>query len=429
MASRSKRKAKLRSAAHASCPIPNTHRRLEDAHRLWHEALKHYDDPDGFRTFINSAIQELRNVTFVLQKEQFSGKADFEKWYEPWRQRLRNSAPNRLMVDLRNKVVKEGDLATASRVHARFFTGYRECAGPAVFSGPPTASAKGIAASLARTFPPEVRKNALLIVERRWELPGLPGIELLDGLASAYGVLADLVRDAHTVLGNTECAAIDCEEHSSYSRDFLAGRPACMAVSREARTATVDLQRSRFRAVRAEQVALDKGKRGDRLVEEYAKKSVVFPPIQGMAFPDQARALHSYALSLLRADGYLEFTFTLFRDTDLVKFFAARPDERTDLPLVAMRLREEVERTRADRVICSNEMWIGRAKFGHPEDDPERREAVNTTALQSDGFILSLTTPFRREPSGVVFKETTANSKTVLPFFTQLVTYWRAEAK
>jgi hypothetical protein len=51
----------------SECPIPNAHRRLEEAHRLWHRAAESYDDPDEFRTNLNALLQALRSVTFVLQ--------------------------------------------------------------------------------------------------------------------------------------------------------------------------------------------------------------------------------------------------------------------------------------------------------------------------------------------------------------------------
>jgi hypothetical protein len=134
-------------------------------------------------------------------------------------------------------------------------------------------------------------------------------------------------------------------------------------------------------------------------------------------------------MSLLRADGYLVFTFHLFRGSEIANFFGARPNDRVDLTLVAIRLQQEVERTRADRVICTNEMWLGRAMYGHPEDDPDRKEAVSTMAVQADGFTLALTTPFSRGPLGIEFLETTEDTATVHPFLAQLVTYWRTIAR
>ena len=54
----------------ALCAIPTTHRRLVDAHRLWHQSLDAYHDPDGFRANLNATLQGMRNVTFALQSEK-----------------------------------------------------------------------------------------------------------------------------------------------------------------------------------------------------------------------------------------------------------------------------------------------------------------------------------------------------------------------
>ena len=61
------------------CPIPTTHRRLRDAHTLWHQALEHYHDPETFRANLNAAIEALRNTTFAVQKEKAAFR-DFDEW-------------------------------------------------------------------------------------------------------------------------------------------------------------------------------------------------------------------------------------------------------------------------------------------------------------------------------------------------------------
>jgi len=71
------------------CPISNTHQRLRQAHILWHQAAENYQNVDVFLTNVNSLIQELRNISFILQteKDKIPG---FDAWYEPWRERLKN---------------------------------------------------------------------------------------------------------------------------------------------------------------------------------------------------------------------------------------------------------------------------------------------------------------------------------------------------
>jgi predicted membrane-bound spermidine synthase len=53
--------------------------RLDDLHRLWHQSADAYFDPDAFRVAIQSAIQTLRSVTFIVR----TNKAiipDFDRW-------------------------------------------------------------------------------------------------------------------------------------------------------------------------------------------------------------------------------------------------------------------------------------------------------------------------------------------------------------
>ena len=52
------------------CPLAAVDRRLQDAHRLWHQAEESYFDPDGFRIAAQNTVQTLRTVTFILQKHK-----------------------------------------------------------------------------------------------------------------------------------------------------------------------------------------------------------------------------------------------------------------------------------------------------------------------------------------------------------------------
>src|SRR5882762_6430675 len=97
---------------YAHCPIPMTHRRLAAAHLLWHQALEHYHDSDAFLANLNSTIEALRNVTFVLQKEQTV--PDFENWYKKWQPCLKEDAAAKWLKEARNTVVHRGELESHS---------------------------------------------------------------------------------------------------------------------------------------------------------------------------------------------------------------------------------------------------------------------------------------------------------------------------
>jgi hypothetical protein len=53
-----------------ACPIPQTHQRLRQAHLLWHQASDNYQNVDLLLTNVDRLIQELRNITFILQSQK-----------------------------------------------------------------------------------------------------------------------------------------------------------------------------------------------------------------------------------------------------------------------------------------------------------------------------------------------------------------------
>lgn len=70
-----------------ACPLSSVDRRLDDVHRQWHQAEGAYFDPEQFRVAIQTAIQTLRTVTFILQNKK-GEIPDFEVWYGGWQERL-----------------------------------------------------------------------------------------------------------------------------------------------------------------------------------------------------------------------------------------------------------------------------------------------------------------------------------------------------
>ena len=98
-----------RSELHdAVCPLAAVDRRLEDVHRHWHSAERAYFEPQAFRVAIQTTIQTLRTVTFILQSNKHL-IPEFASWYKPWQEKLKADALMRWMVDARNKIEKQGD--------------------------------------------------------------------------------------------------------------------------------------------------------------------------------------------------------------------------------------------------------------------------------------------------------------------------------
>lgn len=172
----------------SDCPLAPVDRRLADLHRHWHVAEAAYFDPDAFRVGIQTAIQTARTVTFILQAQK-AAFPDFDGWYLPWQERFRADPLMRWMVDARNRIEKQGDLATHSRVRAEIVASHLPGEGPRIDAPAELFDApwKIVRAIPKGALGDHLRKKGTLRIERRWVENSLPDWELLDAVATAYG--------------------------------------------------------------------------------------------------------------------------------------------------------------------------------------------------------------------------------------------------
>jgi hypothetical protein len=175
------------------CPIPRAHRRLEDAHRLWHQAAASYADPQAFRVGLNETLQALRGGTWALQRETRTGQ-DFQTWHDVWHRRIREDE-----VQSHRHSVTEEDLQPASSAQVTLMVKDQgEDRQLAAFSVPPLVSPTEIPKQLRDTrMGPLVRAATVMVVERQWRSEDLRGWELMTALSHCYGALADPLREAH----------------------------------------------------------------------------------------------------------------------------------------------------------------------------------------------------------------------------------------
>jgi len=226
-----------------SCPLPEAHKRLEDVHISWHEAVNQYCEPDAFRRNLNHAIQELRNVSWVLQAEK-DVIPGFESWYEEWRNRFRADARMKWIVKARNTIVKKSDLSKLSTARITLvpepsFRGRTEYLVPA------DAQPHEIARILVeKEGLREFNLAGLLIVERRWVSTELPDDEILGVLAHGFGRLCEMLWEAHERC-NSQFRATTCGGEivpSEYLRALNWKLP-CMEASDEDRRAYFDVRK------------------------------------------------------------------------------------------------------------------------------------------------------------------------------------------
>jgi hypothetical protein len=89
-----------------------------DCHVHWHAAADAYMEPETFRLNLNSLIQGLRNVTFLLQSQK-RDLPSFEDWYGAWQRAVKDDPVMRWAVSARNRIVKQSDLEMHSTALVR----------------------------------------------------------------------------------------------------------------------------------------------------------------------------------------------------------------------------------------------------------------------------------------------------------------------
>ena len=225
-----------------SCPLFPVDRRLEDVHQQWHLAEAQYFRPEAFRVAIQTTVQMLRTVTFVLQHNK-SKIPRFESWYQAWQEKLKTESLMRWMVDARNKIEKQGDLEINSFVRAEIVASYMhekrlETEVPAHLFDDPL--------SIVRRIPKGDLKNHILQhgtlkIQRRWVENTLPEHEFLEAIAIAYGRISELVDDAHLQIGLGVPTTINLNTNEQYNSKAREGRLTCMIDHEDDRTLNVRL--------------------------------------------------------------------------------------------------------------------------------------------------------------------------------------------
>lgn len=370
-----------------SCPLATVDRRLEDVHQQWHQAEAAYFDPGRFRLSIQTAIQTLRTVTFVLQNQK-NIIPGFDDWYGGWQTRLRADALMRWMVDARNKIEKEGDLEAHSIVRAEIIGSYLD-EGPKV-----EVAARLFDAPLAliRSIPDNalgdhLRAHGVLKIQRRWVENTLPNYELLDAVAIAHGHISSLVRDAHRQLGLHEPVTTNIETGQTYGDGLRNGRLPCMIGHADLRSLNLSL--SDGSPVQIEKIS----RKVDLLQAQEAAKRYGLEP-ETVFGPDItteeaiAANLFRTARTMFLKDGYHKSILFLLRERKPVQISEIRSENQGQNYLIMRDVAHEVIKYGADAVILISEVWTSpfdpQKPYQRAADSPAREEAlVATLAIRS----------------------------------------------
>lgn len=317
------------------------------------------------------------------------------------------------IVDSRNTIVKEGDLATSSAARASLLWSYLEPSYREFEVDPMKTTREIVEATVVVTsIPPELYEDGILMIERRWLVPQFPETELLDLLSHAHGVLVNLVYDAHRQAG-IEFSDVGLSRNlrqliADGKAEEIDGRPECMIASSEDRTvhirmATGELMDLKFETVEADQNIQEQAKARYGVPTKARGSTGVGSDLESMVtfFFEQAK-------KVLVADGHHVTMVFLVSDSGIANYGIEMADQSEKYRLWN-RMAVEVERLKAHRLILISEIWMApmdEAKpFQRASQSPARTEALSVFGADMEGEEVSMLCPFENHEGQIILGE------------------------
>lgn len=370
-----------------------------DCHTQWHHMHESYFDPDMFRLHLNSLLQNLRNVTFLLQKQK-AKLVGYDTWYPQFQQEAKRNQIARWSVDSRNRVTKESDLDLLSTCQVTWALNWVNRVENAE-TFPPHMSTREIIDELRRRH---IAPAGVVTVRRRWVDKELPEWELLDATAEAYSRLARLLWTVHSAAGVYGC---DIEDRSiECVTSALSDNPSrlsCMHLASSDLQGHFSLTDNRVIEQIYESVEIDL-ERGRASAERIGGIGLpALDPISNVpGFMETARRV-------MNKDGYHDTLCFLYRGNEVAAMRKLQFNNQQEKMLSFEHVAELVESTRSDGVLVIGEMWVAvqtekekelGTVFFPARDRLDRMEALSVYAVTRDGRQAEQLCMVERGPNG-----------------------------
>lgn len=394
------------------CPCADAHRRLMDLHEDIHRAIESYMDPNEFRRWLNSAIQNSRGVTFLIQKRK-SKWSDFDSWYGEWQEAAKANPVLRWGVTARNRVVKEEELKTFSEARISLYGDRLEEVEDA-WVVPPEFTVEMIIGGFARaSAKSSAKRHGTIRVQRRWVDDQLPEYELVSALREMFRAVAEIVNRAHKASTSSSCT-LQSFARPCITAEIAADLP-CLPPGNPIPDALYDLetgQVSRFKYVKVER---------DEGLIKIGQERYGVPP--GFSNDPIEHAMERLELSkqFLETDGYSGPILVLFKGDEVHMHAVIFADNEPRELKIAAAVESEGA-WQFDGAVFSSETWLERPSgrgsiVGVPNDlllrsnteffnsDPVggRDEGLVVMALTADHRARCIIQPFGRTASGIVY--------------------------
>lgn len=291
------------------------------------------------------------------------------------------------LVEARNKVEKEGDLRTHSVALVSVLANWH---GPVVIAeaevDPLMPNSALVAYTSKLELPAEVRKDGVLILERMWAVKEVPDRELLDILAHCYGMLSNLVRDAHRRCG-FEVVTVQSQGHEPrvFADEHLGGRLPCMVLAKEARTLRIHLRDDVLMSPVKINVKPDPAKK-EEVLSRYRTIEGSLGRLPNQSLIDWSHSWFEHAKSVLSIDGYHLPLLLLLMPNGRDEMAFLKIDDRQALYVTMNEIATHVEQTGATGLFHIGEFWKG------TEEDLEQRIMPSASKARKEVLQLSAAT-------------------------------------
>ncbi|MYW04526.1 hypothetical protein [Streptomyces sp. SID3343] len=377
----------------ADCPMPNAHRRLMDCHATWHAMADAYMEPDSFRMHLNTLIQSLRNVTWLLQKQK-NNLPGFETWYPILQEEMKTKEVMRWIVKSRNRIVKEADLELLSQVKVQWMRDWLN-GGHQVFSFPPRLSTESMIQGIFSM--PSRPYEGVLTIARRWVDKELPERELLDATRDAYIELNRVILVAHEQVGHGYLCYFQQREPECVTGE-LANEPImCMDTVPSYLRANISLDDERVIEGVEEFIPHDPALNA-KAVRRYGSFST---PL-GSPVDVAPRYLEQGKIILAKDKAHHTFVW-LFRGEKIVHEMVPMFQDQNSKYLALNRIADAVESVRADGLLFMGESWYAMGekltdagKMIPARDRADKKEALVVDAITRKGEARALMATFER---------------------------------
>jgi hypothetical protein len=359
-----------------------------DCHALWHAVDDSYMEPDGFRLHLNSLIQALRNVTWLLQKQK-SSLRDFDAWYSEWKASIADDPVLRWVIKARNRIVKESDLELLSEATVRYLGDWLN-EHEMTMQLPARFTTHQIMDAFIQS--PRLPNRGLLRVDRQWIDRLLPETEILEATSHAFFAYEHLLLKAHTMSGVSSTCHLPSRKPPCVTSELRPNFHECMRNRGDQRRLTVSLDERR--RVEGELRVWELNKDADlssQLKERYGEAEAELGRGDAIA---RVPGFMQMARRVVSVDKHHVTMAWMFRDERIIEMFPLVFDDYASKRLGMDAVAERVDRLNANGLVFVTEVWI--APLGENEDwtdpkilpareRPDRREAINVIGVTKNG--------------------------------------------